>query len=437
MQRSVPRTFEGILAWLAQVTLWRFRPGIVGLTGSVGKTTAKAALEAVLGGERLIRSSCDNIPSHAALLLAILGDWDAEARRLFDPTTGASSFATTLLWTRVALRGVYNVVRLPKSRYPEVLILEYVAHEPGALKTLLGVVRPNVAVITATGDIPVRVGVFGAGEEALREHVRLIEQLPAAGFAILNGDDAAIIKMKHRTRSHVMTFGTGTGVHLRLTSVEQKIDQGVASIAFKLEYGGSTVPVRLQGALGAGQVYAAAAAASAGLIFGMNLVAIAERLSSYIPAAGVLRLVRGMKDTVIIDDAYDAHVLSVDASLQTLADLPAKRRIVVLGDLIDLGRYAVEAHERLGTHAARSATIFVTVGSRAKLAGAAALRAKLPKRNVYAFDRAEDAVAPVRDLLKKGDAILVAGATVMRMGLIVDALREPTPADVVRTRIAI
>ena len=87
-----------------------------------------------------------------------------------------------------------------RQRYPELLILEYAADNPGDIKYLLGVARPNISVITAIGDIPVHVEFFTGPEEVAREKARLIEYLPAAGFAVLNYDDETVMNLKDRTR---------------------------------------------------------------------------------------------------------------------------------------------------------------------------------------------------------------------------------------------
>lgn len=436
-QLKLPRIISWGLARVAQATLWRFRPGIVGISGSTGKTTAKAAICAVLEGERSIRVSFDGITDASSILLAILGSsHEADARHYCAPESHPKQISYWWFWTAVLARSLWQLARLPKNKYPEILLLEYGAREPGAIKSLLEIVRPNVAVLTNVGEVPSHVGSYPGVDEAVREYVRLIEQLPAAGFAILNGDDETLMRLKHRTRAHVMTFGTTKGVHVHVMNVDQKVDANLpVGLACKLEYGGSTVPVRLAGALGYHHAYAAAAAASVGIIFGMNLVNIAGKLSEYVPPSGSMRLIPGVKNTLIIDDAAEANPLSVKFALELLSALPGKRRIFVLGDLIDLGKYAIEAHEKIGVLASVKADYFITVGSRAKLAAEAALtKSRMNKRNIQSYDRPEDAGIPLQTLMRKGDTVLIVGSRAMRMDKVIKEIKLPDAADIAEVR---
>ncbi len=138
-----------------------------------------------------------------------------------------------------------------------------------------------------------------------------------------------------------MTYGFAQGADLRIVRFENRIspatsDQPPAAssgISFKLEYGGSFVPVRIDGVLGHVHAYAAAAAAAIGLIFGMNLVKISEALADYRSAPSRTQLVPGVKRTLVIDDCYYASPLSMHAALDILKDARGRRKIAVLGDM--------------------------------------------------------------------------------------------------------
>ncbi|HEY4510825.1 MAG TPA: cyanophycin synthetase, partial [Candidatus Paceibacterota bacterium] len=133
--------------------------------------------------------------------------------------------------------------------------------------------------------------------------------------------------------------------------------------------------------------------------------------------------VPGVKYTHIIDDAYNASPLSVSSALETLKALPGKRKIVVLGDMLEIGRYAMEEHEKVGAQAAKIAHIIVTVGPRAKFIAEGARKAGFSKKNVLSFDIAEDAQAPVQKLMKKGDLILIKGSRAIGLEKVVEEIR--------------
>src|SRR6266404_2785078 len=194
-------TIIKILRWklrkLAQLTIWRYRPGIVGVTGSVGKTSTKLAIAAVLGSERRVRASHENLNNELGLPLTILGDWSEGELKLIsrDQPAHTEKLRKIFFWAKVLLLGSWRLI-FKDANYPEILILEYGADRPGDIKHLLNIAKPNVSIITAVGDIPVHVEFFTGPEEVAREKARLIEHLPSAGYAILNYDDLTVMELK-------------------------------------------------------------------------------------------------------------------------------------------------------------------------------------------------------------------------------------------------
>ncbi len=252
---------------------------------------------------------------------------------------------------------------------------------------------------------------------------------------MLGADDEAVLRLKDRTRASVMTFGFSQGADIRVTRFENKVmdersrlergsPMAAAGISFKIEYGGSIVPVRIDGILGRAHALAAGAATAVGLIFGMNLVTISEALERYVPEHSRMQIVPGVKHTLVIDDAYNASPLSMHAALETLADLAASRKIAVLGDMLELGKQTPEAHEAVGREVVGSADILVAVGSRAKFIAEAAGKSGMKKSAIFTFDTADAAVHPVLDILKIGDLVLVKGSHAMQLEKIVEELRE-------------
>jgi len=152
---------------LARATLRKYQPGIIGVTGSVGKTSAKLAIGAVLGKYRKTRVSPANFNNEIGLPLTILSDYSAITGRLF--------------WLRVILSSIKNLVL--RADYPEILVLEYGADKPGDLNYLLSIAQPQIGVITAVGEIPVHVEFYSGPEEVAREKAKLVESLSSSGIA--------------------------------------------------------------------------------------------------------------------------------------------------------------------------------------------------------------------------------------------------------------
>lgn len=415
-----------IVRKLARWTIWRYRPGIIGITGSAGKTSTKLAIAAVLEHGRRVRISSGNLNNDLGVPLTILGDWTAEELALISRATpaGTKQLQKAMFWLKVIFVSLWRVI-VPTKDYPEILILEYGADRPGDIKYLLGIARPNISVISAIGDIPVHVEFYGGPEEVAREKGRLIEYLPVGGFAILNNDDNLVRNLQSRTRARVMTFGFEKGSEVRISRFENKVRDGQPlGISFKLEHGSAIVPVRIDNAFGRAHAYAAAAAAAVGLVFGMNLVDISEALSLYAPPEARMQLVRGIKFTHIIDDSYNASLIAMRSALETLKDLPGKRKIAVLGDMLEIGKYTAEAHESVGRLVATSADVLFTVGPRAKFIAEAAREKKMKRTCIFSFDTADEARKPIQDFIKKGDLILVKGSHSMELNKVVEEIRE-------------
>lgn len=415
---------------LARLTIWRYRPAIIGVTGSAGKTSAKLAIKAVLERDRRVRVSFGNLNSDLGLPLTILGDWSAADLALVSRATprGTKKMQKVWFWMNVICSSVWRIIFASSGGYPEILILEYGADRPGDIKYLLSIARPNISVITAIGDIPVHVEFYGGPDEVAREKGRLIEYLPVGGFAILNGDDDTVMDLQSRTRARVMTFGFDKGCEVRISRFENKLKDGQPSgISFKLEHGSAIVPVRIDNVFGRAHAYAAGAAAAIGIAFGMNLVTISDALARYAPPASRMQLLPGIKYTSIIDDSYNASVIAMRAALDTLAALPAKRKVAVLGDMLEIGKYTPEAHEMVGRMAAKDADILFTVGPRAKFIAEAARGAGMKRAAIFSFDTADDACTSVKSFIKKGDLVLVKGSHSMELDKVVEEIKDQTP----------
>lgn len=407
MKETLLDALKWTLKKLARLTISRYRPGVIGVTGSVGKTSAKLAITAVLSTERRVRTSSGNFNNELGLPLTILGSW--------------TSISGPFFWIRVILASVSRLI--VKSEYPEILVLEYAIDRPGDMRYLLSIAEPNVGVVTAIGDVPVHVEFFEGPEEVAREKGYLIENLPKGGAAILNYDDELAFAMKERTRAEVMTYGFEKGADIQITNFKNKvIDDKPDGIAFKLDYKGQPLHVEIPGAFGRAQAYAASAAAAVGLIFGVNFINISEALRRYMPAPHRMQLLEGVKGSYIIDDSYNASPLSMQAGLQSLKDLPGKRKVAVVGDMLEIGKYTIQAHEKIGQLAAKFADVLVTVGPRAKFIAEGARKAGF-KKELHEFESWSEASEPVQELIKKDDLVLVKASHSMQLDKIVEVIK--------------
>ena len=407
------KLLQVILDLLAKLYLWRFKPEIIAVTGNVGKTSTKEAIATVLGKARKIRSGKGNLNNEFGVPLTIIGDWADDYYE-----TGSS----LLFWFKVLTATPFGL--LFNKNYPEILVLEYGADKPGDIGRLVKKYRPKIGVVTAVGDIPVHVEYFSDPDSVAREKSKLVSGLRVGEYAILNHDDPAVYDMHEKTRAKVMTYGFTEGSTVKLSSFDFRLDEGYKpiGIGFKIHYGANSfVPVNLNGMLGRSQALAAGAATAVGVIYGMNLIEISEALGGYKGPKGRLKIIQGIKNSTIIDDTYNSAPLSTHLALDTLKSLPAKRRVAVLGDMLELGKYTLEAHREVGNLAGSNIDLLITVGLRAKFIADSAEN-QLSKQNIFSFPTSNLAKAKVQELIEEGDLILVKGSQGIRMEKIVEEI---------------
>jgi UDP-N-acetylmuramoyl-tripeptide--D-alanyl-D-alanine ligase len=297
--------------------------------------------------------------------------------------------------------------------------LELGTNRPGEVATLAEIARPTVAAVTTVSSAHTEF--LGSLDDVQREKSALVRAIPAAGAVVLNADDPRVLAMGAVSLARVWTFGTQgsarIAVDIRATGEISETPEGVA---FTLETPEGRRAVRLRFA-GRHNVTNALAAAGVGAAFGLPLERIAQGLEAARPAKG--RCVWRRAGTLrILDDTYNANPVSVGAALDTLGSgAGPSRRVVVLGDMLELGPITESAHREMGRSVAASgAAEFVGLGRATRSAVDAAREAGLGES--HHAETFEDTVAHLLKRLAPGDTVLVKGSRGMRMERVVDAL---------------
>ena len=404
-----------ILRILSQITLWRFKPTIIGVTGSVGKTSTKEAIFCVLKNKFDVRRNQKNYNNEIGVPLTILG-----------VESGVSS---PFKWMREIILAVYKIIFARK--YPEILVLEMGADKIGDIGYLTSFIKCRVGVLTAIGQIPVHVEFFRTPEQVAKEKGKLIKSLPADGFAILNFDDERVKKTAGVSSARKIFFGFNEGADLKASQTEIHLENlENAYFSFRVDWQGKSAPFRLNNILGEHLIYSVLAAIAAGLVFKMNLVEISQALKDFCSPPGRMRLIKGIKNSWLIDDTYNSSPSASLAALKTLSQISAKRRIVALGDMLELGAYSEQAHRQVATAAAKSADLFLAVGERAIFMADQAKKEGLGRENIFYFASAEEAGRKLQNLIREGDVILIKGSQGVRMEKIVkEVMAEPQKAE--------
>jgi len=402
-----------VLKLLAQATLWRYQPMIVGVTGSAGKTSTKEVIYAVLKDKYSVRRNIKNYNNEIGVPLTILGQ-----------ETGGSSW---MRWLQVFLVGLFEIFYT--KDYPQVLVLEMGADRLGDIAYLTSFVKCDVSVVTSIGEIPVHVEFFQTADQVAKEKSNILRCLGRDGWAVLNFDDERVRSMARRTQGKVFSYGFDEKASLRAVNFEQHLaDLSEAGMSFKVDYQGNNVPLRLKNIYAKHQVYSVLAGVAVGLIFKMNLIEISEALKNYEAPVGRLRLLRGIKNSWVLDDTYNSSPSSTLGALELLAKMPG-RKIAAIGDMLELGSFTEEAHRRAGAKAAEVAEIILAVGERAIFLADEAKKQGAPKEKIFHFASAEEAGHLLQDIMQEGDVILVKGSQGIRMEKVVkEIMAEPEKA---------
>lgn len=390
--------------------LWRRKPKIVGITGSIGKSSAKEAIFAVLSPKFNVRRNDKNYNNEIGLPLTVIG--------------AKSGNRSILGWLRVFFEWLWVVLGIGK--YPEILILEMGVDHPGDMDYLLNIIHPEAGVVTNISSSHLEF--FKTLENTAREKGKLIRSLSKNGLAILNSDDDLALKMKEGAKAPVMTFGFGELAEISASNVAPVYEDGVPKgITFKLSYAGSTLPMRLPGIMAPHFIYAALSAVAVGIYFKMNLVEIAEGLKNFQSLPGRINLIAGTKNSLVIDDTYNASPDSTLSALKTLKELEVRRKIVVLGDMLELGDESETGHEKVTEEVFKMRVgKFLVVGDRMKKAAWKQKPNNYPKENVLFFSDPLSAGKTLQNIIESGDVILVKGSQGMRMEKVVEeVMREP------------
>jgi len=347
---------------------------VIGITGSVGKSTTKEMVAEVLSQRYHTLKSPGNLNNEIGLPLSIL-----------------------------KLSPGYQRA-----------VLEMGFYVPGEIAFLCDIARPQVGVVTNIGTVHAERA--GSQENIFIGKSELVQSLSEEDIAILNFDDPWVRKMEEKTRAQVFFYGLSSDADLWADNVE---GQGLEGIRFRLHYKRETLHVRVP-LIGRHSVHTALRAAAVGLVEGLTWQEIFSGLNQ---GHTQLRLVavRSKTGALILDDTYNASPESMLAALNLLDELDG-RKIAVLGDMLELGQYERQGHEMVGLRAAQVADTLLTLGERAHMIADAARKAGLKKSSVLEFDELEQIVDWLNENLSKEDSVLIKGSHGLRMDRIVNTL---------------
>jgi UDP-N-acetylmuramoyl-tripeptide--D-alanyl-D-alanine ligase len=351
---------------------------VIGITGSVGKSTTKEVTADVLGRRYRTLKNPGNLNNEIGLPLTLL--------------------------------------RVTESY--RCAVLEMGFYVPGEIALLCRIAKPQVGVITNVSHVHMERA--GSLDAIAAGKMELVEALPGSpeGVAILNYDDPIVRSMAESTKARVFYYGLSPEADLWASDIE---GLGLEGVRFVLHYLGDSLHVRVP-LLGRHSVHTVLRAAAVGLTENLTWEEIISGLRT---SQSQLRLVavRGPGGSLLMDDTYNAAPTSVIAGLNLLSEMEG-RKVAVLGDMLELGEFEERGHRMVGVRVADTADELITVGQRARWIAEEAILSGLPQAKVVVVENKDAAIEYLHNRIGEGDVVLIKGSRGMQMDQIVTALEE-------------
>lgn len=417
---------QKILYELSRAILEKYKPEIISLTGSMGKTSTKEAIYTVLVAEygaKLVRRNVKNYNNEIGVPLTIIGV--------------ESGNRNILKWAGVIIKA-FSLIIFPCA-YPKIIVLEMGADKPGDISYLTKLAPGHIGMVTAIGEeSPVHIEFFKDKAQLVKEKMTLMQRLQKEDYALINIDDQEISKNIDKVKAKKLTLSLKEEADITALDIQptahlaEVFKEKITGLNLKIKYAGNTVPFFLPHALGLPQVYAALFAIGVGVLHEINLVKISEALKDYQPPKGRLNLIAGIKHTLLIDDSYNSSPKACKMALNILSRLPVQgKKYACLGDMAELGGYTEAAHKEVGEEVVNLGIDYlVTVGEKGRLIAHAAVKAGLDPDHAFEFNKAEEAGRFIQDKFKEQDAVLIKGSQSMRMERVTkELMAEPERAQ--------
>lgn len=403
MRQFIKNCVLQLLVFLARVRIHRLRLLIIGVTGSIGKTSTKDAIFTILNARFPIQRSEKSYNTEFGMPLAILGQ--------------DSGFSSPLKWIRVMVGAVWNA--LVGGRNMHMLVAEMGVDKPGDMTQLLKLAKPVVGVMTNIRPVHLAEGQFKDLEDIFNEKKKLVESLPEKGVAVLNADDGYILRLRDKLRCKTVWYGTSDIADLRLLEAASTEDGLKITVSYKEQIASVVLPL-----LGGFQAYVLLPAIGVALTQGFELQEALDALQQYQLPPGRMNPIAGVNGALIIDSSYNASPEAVKEALGVLSGMGG-RRIAVLGNMNELGTHSESLHRDVGRHIVGRTDMLLTVGDDAKKLGEEALANGFDEQMYKHFENTQLATEFLKTIISQKDAVLVKGSqNKIRLERLVKALMK-------------
>jgi UDP-N-acetylmuramoyl-tripeptide--D-alanyl-D-alanine ligase len=409
---SMARLVEPMLTRAAKQIVEMHRPLVVGISGSVGKTSAKDAVSSVLCGRSRVMSSPGNQNDELGVPLSIIG--------------ATPSGRNPLGWL-VTLRRARRIAGSGNGSYPDCLVLEFGSCHVGDVEYLMRLSAPTVGVLTAIEATHLEF--YDSLAEIELEEGKVVTMLPTSGTGVVNLDSPGAAAAAGRASCRIVTYGFDAGADVRGLAAVSAVDwdRRTACTDLEVQVRNERAVLRIDGTIGTHSCYAPLAALGVAQALGVPFDEAVAALRAYVPPAGRMRCRPGLNGSLVVDDTYNSSPAAAIRALDALADVASRegsaRAVAVVGPMAELGPASRREHEALGRHAARlNLDRLVTVGDETRRMARAARDAGMPAGQILELAGREEALHAVKECVHPGTLVLVKGSQSSRLERLADAL---------------
>jgi len=403
---SLEKVLQKILKFFAEKTLKKYQPKVVVITGSIGKTSTKEAIYSVLSGKFKTRRSIKNYNNEIGVPLTIL-NCDSGEKSLWK-------------WIRIFIKAIILNI-LKDKNYPELLVLEMAADKKGDIKYLMDIIpRKLLKVAVLTAITPVHLEFFETVNNIFEEKTTPFSYLGEKELAVINMDNCDSYRVKQKINSKLLTYGLSKDADINITEIKHNN----SGLEFKINYKDETISSELKDAIADYQLYPLLASIGVGTYFGLELDEMIGFLKSYKILSKRMQKFEGIKNSIIIDDTYNSSPEALKKAIQALVNISfGQRKIIVLGDMLELGNDSETMHKQAGEIISKTDIDFlITFGEKAKYIFEEAIKNNFSEDNAFHFNNKEKIVELLKNEIKKDDVVLVKGSRGMEMEKIVEKI---------------
>lgn len=411
-KKKVKQILVEILNWLSKKKLSKYKPYVVGITGNLGKTTAKDYIYTVLKENGIeVRATQKSFNSEVGVPLTILGEdnpWDS-----------------IVGWVKIITKHIF--LNFFSEKYPKVLVLEVGADAPLDIWKITQVVKPNTVVLTAFAENPVHGEFFSSRDTHLREKQYLLDALSANGTLIFNADDKdmVILSETHKTKNRLSYGKLSKDIQLLTTQIVYDDKKRPLGIKIVFVVDNLQHEIILSGVLGNSHAYAVLAAVATGLIFNLDLKEIIKSFENVDFPKSRLRILQGIQNSILIDDTYNASPKATLLALETLKNMDTNgKKYAVLGHMAELGEAAEAEHFKVGKFTAEFIDGVVLLGKHNDWYLNGLRDGKLDPEKIFLAKDSQEAIEIFKSNfhLKENDLFLCKGSQSARVEKVVVSL---------------